>query len=476
MMMRKWFPTYGKYLDGRQEGFVFLLVLITSMALFVSLSGILSLSMLNLSSAKRAMFDTSALYVAEAGADEAVFNINSNPAYTGTNTDCTFTGASELPVQLYSTTIKGKGTYESCVTTGTVAHELVVYVVGKVYRKSSDANPISKRKLKLIVEGSPAGAYAVQTGPGGLIMDNSATITNGPIYIGGYLTLNNTATIGSAGSPLSVNVANARCPDAHSAGYPSICMGNDQPNPITMNSPNTHIYGTVNANGQSNGAQMTNTGLAATSGVSAPSLPDYDRASQKAAVTGAGLTGAAASCSGSSTVTWPANVKITGNVTTGNNCTILVSGNTWITGNFTMSQKSIIKPAAGVTTQPNIMVDGSSGVTLNNQASVSTNANNIGMEFLTFYSAAACSPDCSSVTGIDLYNSQNLTTVNIGNQGDAPGSVFYARWSKVLVGQAGTIGALLGQTIEMGNSGNLSFVDTVSTGNYTYDVRYYELQ
>jgi hypothetical protein len=66
--------------------------------------------------------------------------------------------------------------------------------------------------------------------------------------------------------------------------------------------------------------------------------------------------------------------------------------------------------------------------------------------------------------------------VNIGNQGDAPGSVFYARWSKVLVGQAGTIGALLGQTIEMGNSGNLSFVDTVSTGNYTYDVRYYELQ
>jgi hypothetical protein len=107
---------------------------------------------------------------------------------------------------------------------------------------------------------------------------------------------------------------------------------------------------------------------------------------------------------------------------------------------------------------------------------VSTNAGGIGMEFITFYSTAGCSPDCTTVTGTDLANSQNLLTISIGNQGDAPGSVLYARWTKVSVGQAGTIGAILGQTIDLGNSGNLSFVSTVSTNNYTYDVRYYELQ
>jgi len=221
---------------------------------------------------------------------------------------------------------------------------------------------------------------------------------------------------------------------------------------------------------------MSNAGLVSSSGVSAPALPDYDRATQKVAVAN-NLTGAAASCtSNNGTVTWPANVKITGDVTADHSCTIVVSGNAWITGNFTMTQSPIIKPGSSVTVQPTIMVDGSTGVSFNNQASVATNATGIGMEFITFYSTAACSPDCTTVTGTDLYNSQNLQTINIGNQGDAPGSVLYSRWTKVVVAQGGTIGAILGQTIDLGNSGNLSFVDTVSTNNYTYDVRYYEQQ
>jgi hypothetical protein len=305
-------------------------------------------------------------------------------------------------------------------------------------------------------------------------MSNSATITNGPVSVGGYLTMSNTAQIGSIAAPISVKVANARCPSPATAAYPAICGSGVLPNPITMNN-SAHIYGDVRANGQVNTTGFSHTGLVSSSGVAAPTLPDYVRASHKAAVTST-LTGAAASCSGSSTVTWPANVKITGNVTMGNTCTVLVSGNAWITGNLTMTQKPVIKPAAAVSVQPTIMVDGSTGVSFNQQAVVATNAGGIGMEFITFYSAAGCSPDCASVTGTDLANSQNLLTISMGNQGDAPGSVLYARWTKVSVGQGGTIGAILGQTIDLGNSGNLSFVSTVSTGNYTYDIRYYELQ
>jgi len=462
--------------DEAQGGYVLLLTLVITMSLFIALSGILSLSLVNLSSAKRNLSDISAQYVAEAGADKAVFEINKDPSYGGTNTTCPLSSTGSNPVTLFSDPIKGKGTYETCTLAGTIPHEIIVYIVGKVYATSSSANPTSSRKIKIVVEGSPAGAYAVQTGPGGLIMSNSATITNGPVYVGGYLTMSNSATIGSSGSPIGVNVANARCPAGGGSTYPVICTGTSMPNPITIDNAQAHIYGSVNANGQSDGTGMSNPGLVSSIGVTAPSLPDYDRAAQKAAVAST-ITGATASCtSNNGTVTWPANVKITGDVTATHSCKILVSGNAWITGNFTMTQSPIIIPAASVTVQPTIMVDGSTGVTFNNQASVSTNASSIGIEFITFYSTAGCSPDCASVTGTDLYNSQNLQTINIGNQGDAPGSVLYARWTKVVVAQGGTIGAILGQTIDLGNSGNLSFVDTVSTSNYTYDVRYYEQQ
>ena len=459
-----------------EAGYVLLLTLITAVALFIALSGIMSISTLNLSASKRSMYDISALDVAESGADNAIFQINLNPAYTGTNSSCPISSSGSNPITQYSDSIKGKGTYESCVTSGSISHELIVYVTGKVYRRTTDTSPIAVRKLKLVVEGSPAGQYSVQTGPGGLIMSNSATIANGPINVGGYLTMSNTATIGSATSPIAVNVANDRCPSPATASYPQICDTNDhKPNPITMNNPGSHIYGNVSANEQSNGAQMSNTGLVSSSGVTAPVLPTYNRSAQKSAVTST-VTAAAASCNGNTTQTWAANLKISGNVTLANNCITYVSGNVWITGNFTMTQKAIIKPAATVTTQPVIMVDGSSGISLNNQSSVATNASSIGIEFITFYSTGACAADCATLSGTDLFNSQTVQTINIGNQGAAPGAIFYAYWSEVTVGQGGTIGAILGQTVNLGNSGNLSFIDLVSTGNYTYDVRYYEQQ
>jgi hypothetical protein len=103
------------------------------------------------------------------------------------------------------------------------------------------------------------------------------------------------------------------------------------------------------------------------------------------------------------------------------------------------------------------------------------------MEFITFYSTNACTTAttsggyCDTLTGSDLFNSEQVKTVDIGNQGAAAGSVFYAKYTKVTLGQAGSIGALLGQTIELGQSGNLVFTTTVVTGNYSYDVYFYDL-
>ncbi len=459
------------YVRG-QRGYILLLTLITAIALFIALGGILTLSTVNYSTSKRTLMDLSSQYVAEAGADKAIFQINQDNSYTGTNTVCPISTSGSNPVTLYNDSVKGKATYESCITSGSIANEKIVYVTAKVYLTSTATNPVSTRKLRIVIEGTQTGGYAIQTGPAGLIMSNSATITTGPVYVGGYLTMSNTATIGSAGTPVAVSVANARCPSPANSTYPQICGSGVQTNPISL-SNQAHIYGNVTANGQTNNAGMSNGGLIGSSGVSAPSLPDYDRASQKAAVTST-LTGAAASCSGNSTVTWPANVHITGNVTASNSCNIVASGNAWIDGNFSLSNTTNIKPASTVTVTPTIMVDGSSGITLSNQTAVATNSNGVGFYFITFYSSAPCSPNCTTVTGTDLATSQNIQTVSIGNQGLAAGTTFYARWTALILSNGGSIGSILAQKITLSNSGNITFGSSSAGGSYSWDVRYYE--
>jgi hypothetical protein len=475
-MYEKYLPTFTKKIKAKQGGYVLLLTLITTISMFIALSGILSLSELNLSSAKRAMYDISALNVAEAGADNAVFQLNSSGgSYTGTNTSCPISGTGSHPVTQYSDTVKGKATYESCVTAGTIANEKIMYITGKVYRRSTDASPIAARKLRIVAEGTVSAGYVVQTGPGGLIMKNSASIANGPINIGGFLTMSNTATIGSAGSPIATNVANMRCPSPATSTYPTICGSGVLTNPITMNN-SAHIYGAVSANGQTNSSGMSNTGLVASSGVGAVVLPDYDRTTQKGAVAST-ITAAAASCSGSSSVTWPANVHITGSVTMKNNCTVTASGNAWIDGSLSLSNNAILQTNSAVSSTPTIMVDGSGGLSLSNQSKIASNASHIGFQIITFYSTAPCSPNCSSVTGSDLYNSQSVTTVSIGNQGGAANTTFYARWTELDLINGGTIGAILAQTINLSNTGNITFgTSTIGAGTTSYDVKYYEQQ
>jgi Tfp pilus assembly protein PilX len=155
------------FTEQGQQGYVLLLVLITSITLFISMTGILSLSLANLSSAKRTMFDSEAVYAAEAGVDSAIQQLNAtNGTYSGTGSLATCTVASPVsPVVVFNDSVKGKGTYETCVANGTITHEKYVYAIGRVYKTASDVHAFSQRKLKVVVYGSPVGAYSVQTGP-----------------------------------------------------------------------------------------------------------------------------------------------------------------------------------------------------------------------------------------------------------------------------------------------------------------------
>ncbi len=462
-------------LRSSENGFLLILMLVQGFVVLTILMGVMTLGLYNLGAAKRSTYTTNAVYAAEAGADRFMYEINQSGSYTGTNTVCPITSSGSNPVTLYSNA-QGRATYETCVTSGTIANEKIVYAVGKVYAPASSVTPKSTKKVRLIIEGTPSGGYVIQTGPGGLVMSNSATITTGPVYVGGFLTMSNSSRIGSAASPVAVSVANQRCPVPVNATWPQICPMGTQNNPITITN-SARIYGDTKANGQITTTGLSNPGLTEASGVAAVTLPDYDRDGQKAAVPAGpvhNISGSAASCSGSQAKTWPANVKITGNVSLSNSCNVTLSGNAWITGTLSLSNSSQLRLAAGVTTTPTVMIDGSGGITMSNSSVVATNTNGIGANFITFYSTASCSPDCSTVTGSNLNSSMNVQTVSINNQGLAASSTFYARWTALTLSNGGNIGAIMAQKITLSNSGNITFGSSSSGGSSSWDVRYYE--
>ncbi len=450
-----------------QTGMVLtMVVLMASLLIFIFMS-LSTYSFGLLASAHKNFWGIEALALAEAGGDYAIYNLNQNPSYTGTNT-CPLSGQGGNPAVVFNDD-RGKGTYETCITNGSITNEKIIYATGKFYAKANSTKISSQRTIQLVAEGTSPIPYAAQTGPGGIFLNNSASIPSGSVYSNGNITMNNNALIGTSTTPVPVWAAHNSCPVPADATYPRLCSTGQ---PITLLN-SAHIYGRVAANNQTTSAGMTNPGLVQSSGVATTTLPNYDRTNQKNAVT-TSMTAAAASCSGGS-VSWPANVHITGgNVTVNNSCVATINGNAWIDGNLTLSNQGTLKVNNSLSVQPTIMIDGSTGLSANNQAVIAANTSFVAIQFITFWSAGGCSPNCSDVTGTDLANSQNHLTINIANQGLGPGCIFYARWSKVSVSNSGGVGSLIGQTVSLdNNSGNISFgVGNGQTG-IVWDIRYY---
>jgi hypothetical protein len=276
----------------------------------------------------------------------------------------------------------------------------------------------------------------------------------------------NSAQIGLQTNPINLQVAHQNCPNPPDSTYPRLCGSGENGQPIAISNP-AHIYGTVKANGQTSTSGMSNPGLTSSSGVSPQALPPHDRAAQKAAVAQT-MTVAAASCTNNSTKSWPANVQITGNVTISHQCQVTISGDVWITGSLTMSNSGqiIVSDSLG-TSRPDIMVDGQSS-SLGNSAQIVSNNQDTGAQLITYWSNASCSPDCSDVTGTNLANSRNTTTISLSNSASGPETIFYAKWSKVAVSNSGQIGALVGQTITLTNSAAVTFGSSAGVGSITY--------
>ncbi|HET9721970.1 MAG TPA: hypothetical protein VFP32_02985 [Candidatus Saccharimonadales bacterium] len=444
-------------IKDNQNGQILVTLLIVMPFLMLMISGYLTLSSSNLGLARQDELHTQAQLAADAGIDYAVEQINQDPSWVGT-------GGEKTP-PLHDDGVV-KTTYEETVTSnGSISKTIVS--IGRAYWPSTSNTLRQTVKISVDLRPVTTGNYSVVSGEGGLFMNNSAKIAGGDVLINGQISLTNSAQIGLSTNPVNVDVADQVCPvptdPNFNSQYPRICNDGEQDNPISI-SNNAHIYGTVKANNQKDAytTSMTNLGLTASSGVTAQPLPTYDRDAQKAAVTPANTISGGYSCSGGNP-TWQANTEIIGDVSISNKCKVTVLGNIWITGKMTIANSAQLVVDDGLgATRPVIMVDGSDGISMSQGSQLTPNSTGTGFEIITYWSAASCSPDCPSVTGADLYNSRNHTTISLSNSSGGANSVFYSRWTEVSVNNSGQIGALIGETVQMSNTATVTF--TTSTG------------
>ena len=417
----------------------------------------------------RGVYTANAHLVAEAAIEQSIEELNKDDNFAGYGTEQTFFDNAE----------QGRGTFTASIVNGADTNAKQITATGKVYRFGT-TKLLSERKIKVTAVGTGSAGYSVHTGVGGLILGGSANVTNSDVFVNGKLTLTGSAKIGTYSQPLNVDVANIACPTGSDPGptYPQVCSG---PEPISM-AWSTNIYGTVCATGQTstgpnNNIQAGATGQGLKAGCTAPSapMPTYDRAAHIARMT-------TTTTSTDNTYlcqhapfnrTWPANLKITGNVTVDRSCKIVIEGDAYITGDLDIGGAASITVVDSVgTVRPVVVVDGK--ITVGGSGSIIANAQGTGVEFISFKSAAPCGSACTDITGTDLKTSQGLETIYVGGSTSLPGIIFDAYWGKITVKGSGNIGAAVGQTVDLSGSGAVTFGTSLSSGARTWTITSYQ--
>lgn len=439
------------------RGFILPIFLITTVLIAIIITTVMSTVVQDYRLATREYSKVNAQLAADAGLDEGLSRLNTVAGWTGSGGEVTLLDTASL-----------RTTYQTTLVNGATDDQKVLAVVARSYSPSTAAVPSLERRYEIDVQAVTSGTSgsSVVTGVGGLVLNNNAKITGGDVVVNGTITLGNNAQIGLSSTPeanaVNVRVAHTDCPNPADATYPRVCASGENGEPISIGN-NGWIYADVRATNQTTNSRMSNPGLIPNQTVAPLTLPDYDRAGQIAAVTtSVPPTSSLVSCGSNQTKTWPANLNITGNISLGNNCTVNLSGDVWISGDLSLGNNARINiPSSAGTTPPVVMIDGSTGMTFGNNAQVVPNSSGTGGYFIAYWSSATCSPSCTDVTGVDLKNSQNQIRINLQNNGSASGSILYARWARTRVENNGAIGAVAGQSIELGNNAVINFTASV---------------
>lgn len=467
-----------------QRGSILVMVLIIAMVF--SVIG-MSFSTLAISQ-RRLTYDNvyraNALLVAEAGIERSVRALNVSDNFEGYD-------ETDPEAEVFDNTQQGRGVFVTTVEPSPDSNAKIITSTGKVFRQSDLSNPIGTSKVRVTVVGTQSDGNSVATGPGGLTLSGSASITNSNVYVNGTIQMSGNTHIGTDSNPVNVNVANIACPAGSNPGptYPSLCTSTQ---PISIPDwSGSSIIGTVCATGQTQSkfpdSQWNNndpqiragTGPSGGSGLvlgcEAPevSTPFYDRAAIVNAVSTISTTSTSPyNCNGSSTVAYPPNMRLTdGTVSWGGSCTYIISGNMHITGNLTIggSVHLVVADSLG-TTRPVIAVDGT--INVGGSASMLANSSGAGIDFVSFKNATG--DPAATPTGTALYNSQQQQNVTVGGNVKLAGMIFDAYWSQVTLNGSGNVGAAAGQRVSINGSGTIVFGTILSSGTQTWGITSYQ--
>lgn len=457
----------------KEEGLVLVMVMVMVSTLLLIGLALISQSTSQYLLTGTTVTNNNAMYTAEAGVEQSIQQLNASSDFNGYATPQTF----------FNTSAQGFGTYTTTITPASGnTNAKVITSVGKIYKYSNHTKLLSSRTVQVTVVGTTAEGYSVMTGPGGLILSGSGNITNSSVFVGGTITLQGAAKIGTASKPLAVDVGNKACPAGANPGasYPSLCTSSQ---PISMDW-STRIYGTVCATGQTskgpnNNIQTGSGGQGLLVGCTAPDIttPTYSRTNHinSMTTTGSGSDNTYVCNSWPFDRTWPANLKLTGNVTIDGSCNITIKGNVYITGTLTIGGAAHIKVDASVgTTRPIIVADGK--ITVGGSAAITANSSGTGAEFISFASNAACGATCTNITGTALKTTTTYETINVGGAVSVPGVVFNAYWGQATIAGSGNIGSAVGQTVNLSGAGTVTFGTKLSTGVSTWTISSYQIK
>ncbi len=310
-------------------------------------------------------------------------------------------------------------------------------------------------------------------GPGGLMIQNGATVSGADIYVGGDLTVLGGFTLGTPTQPISsITVAKAGycAPLIATAGLGTSCITAIDPihnaNSLTFDGALGDIYATkICANNQTKTTSWTGRqiyGLVPSCIAPKLQLPFFNKGAHTAKMTNSvGPQGCVAFTSG--TITIPANTTINGNLGpqggNGSYCTYTIGGDVYVTGDLNDTVNPTIKVADGLTTRPIIMVNGKINIRF-----PTIKANNLGITpiFISFYStdsACSTSPFCSDQDATRIYNilqsqDQSAYAVNLNTPLSLRGS-FYAYYGSLQIIQASdVVGTFGGQGVAIWGGGS----------------------
>lgn len=328
----------------RQNGQIIILTLIFLAIILLLSSVLLGLVGQNVQATRRALAKEQALFLAEAGIDRAVWQLNvTGGAYSGETDTVLATGVFDVGIVNISATVK------EITATG--------YVPGK-------ASPKAKTQIKVrasIDADILSFNYAVQIGDGGLNMQNGSRV-NGSIYSNGMIDGDTNARItgsaysAGAGGRIFDKVQIDADAHAHQIDSNIAVGGSAYGNTLTSTTVGGSVFMYAISNCTVGGNASYTTKASCTIGGSQttpypgepdpPALPfpisDQQLVNWKNEAAGGGTITGNYSLSGGETVSLGPK-KITGDLILANNSTLNLTGRLWVAGNIDISNGAIVR-------------------------------------------------------------------------------------------------------------------------------------